>query len=127
MKKLLFMLCLIVPLMFTGCDKSSKNDTNMNEETVKVFNDKVVEQVIIQNHNIAYYDNVSHVALTILNENNSETNAQKLKINYYRDNVLVYSVTKNVGMIKANESYTLTLLSDLNLATCDKVKYEIVK
>jgi len=128
MKKILLIVCLIIPLMFTGCNKTKEETPIVKEdETVRVFNDQVVEQVIIQDHNVAYYDNYSHIALTLYNENNSDTNVENLKISYYRDKVLVYSVTKSVGTIKSNQTYKLELSSDLNLATCNKVKYEIVK
>lgn len=127
MKKLLLVLCLIVPLMFTGCnEKEVELPVNNEEENVQVFSDQIVGQVIMKNHNIAYYDNISHASFIISNENNNEVNISSVNINYYRNDILVYSIAENVGTIGINGTYTVNLLSDLNLTTCDKVVYQII-
>lgn len=127
MKKLLLVLCLIIPLMFTGCNKQEvETPVNNKDEDVQVFSDQVVGQVIMKDHNIAYYDNISHASFIISNENNSEVNISSVNINYYRNNILVYSIAESVGVIGINGTYTVNHLSDLNLTTCDKVTYEIV-
>lgn len=127
MKKVLLVLCLMVPLVFTGCNKKETEPPVINEEeNVQVFSDQVVGQVIMKDHNIAYYDNISHVSFIISNENNNEVSISSVNISYYRNDVLVYSVSENVGTIGINSTYTVDLLTDLNLTTCDKVTYEII-
>lgn len=127
MKKVLLVLCLIVPLVFTGCNKKETEPPVINEEeNVQVFSDQVVGQVIMKDHNIAYYDNISHISFIISNENNNEVSISSVNISYYRNDVLVYSVSENVGTIGINSTYTVDLLTDLNLTTCDKVIYEII-
>lgn len=126
MKKFLLVLCLIFPIMFTGCNKVEENTPIINEdENVQIFSDQVVGQVIMKNHNIAYYDNISHASFIISNENNNEVTISNVNINYYRNDILVYSISENVGTIGINGTYTVNHLSDLNLTTCDKVTYEI--
>ena len=127
MKKVLLVLCLIVPLVFTGCNKKETEPPVINEEeNVQVFSDQVVGQVIMKDHNIAYYDNISHISFIISNENNNVVSISSVNISYYRNDVLVYSVSENVGTIGINSTYTVDLLTDLNLTTCDKVIYEII-
>lgn len=127
MKKILLVLCLIIPLMFTGCNKQEvESPINNSDENVQVFSDQVVGQVIMKDHNIAYYDNISHASFIISNENNNEVNISGVNINYYRNDILVYSITENIGTIGIKGTYAVNHLSDLNLTTCDKVTYEII-
>lgn len=128
MKKVIILgICILLAL--TGCTKKEETkpvDEN-TDESVQIFNDQVVDQAIIKDHNIAYYDNTSHISYTVSNENNFDINISKLNISYYEDGVLVYSASREIGTISSNSSYTDEIILDLNLTTCNNVVYEIEK
>ena len=120
------MLVFSVLLLLCGC---GKKNVILDEEqnNYVIFNDEVVNELIVRNHNIAYYDNLYHVYMDICNENNSDITYQNMIIEYYKDDVLIYSTSEKLNTISANQDKNISFDIDINLVNANKVKYSLTK
>lgn len=118
-------------LLITGCGCSNKTETkdiddNNYKDQVVIFDDQTVEKLIIKDMNIAYYDEISHIAFDIKNKNAEVVNYKEIVINFYsEDGTILYSANESVGEIASGESMSLYLNSDTNLSKATKVDYKI--
>ena len=119
MKKIV--LAFSVLLLLCGCGK--KNIALPEEEK----DNYIVNELIIRDHNIAYYDNLYHVYMNICNENNSDVTYKSITIEYYKDNVLIYSTFEDLNTISANKEKDISFDIDINLVNANKVKYSLTK
>lgn len=125
MKKIIILI--IIGLIFTGC---SNKETDIENETtdnkVVLIDDQNVDKVIINNMNIAYYDNFSHISFNIKNENNTNIKYTLLKIKFYsEDNILMYTTSVSVGTINGKSEMPIFLQTDVDLSEVKKAIYEI--
>ena len=125
MKKIIILI--IIGLIFTGC---SNKETDIENETtdnkVVLIDDQNVDKVIINNMNIAYYDNFSHISFNIKNENNTNVKYTLLTIKFYsEDNILMYTTSVSVGTINGKSEMPIFLQTDVNLSEVKKAIYEI--
>lgn len=125
MKKIIILI--IIGLIFTGC---SNKETDIENETtdnkVVLIDDQNVDKVIINNMNIAYYDNFSHISFNIKNENNTTVSYSLLTIKFYsEDNILMYTTSVSVGTINGKSEMPIFLQTDVDLSEVKKAIYEI--
>ena len=125
MKKIIILI--IIGLIFTGC---SNKETDIENETtdnkVVLIDDQNVDKVIINNMNIAYYDNFSHISFNIKNENNTNVKYTLLTIKFYsEDNILMYTTSVSVGTINGKSEMPIFLQTDVDLSEVKKAIYEI--
>ena len=127
MKRVIIFLALL--LIFTGCNETPSVVDNNTEKTntgVSIYDDQNINSVIISNMNVAFYDNISHIAFVIKNENNNDITYNKLKITYYtKEDILVYEVETEIGTILKNSSKEFYLETDIDLTSTTKVEYEL--
>lgn len=129
MKKLLVIFSVL--LLFTGCgSEETKNvEPSNSDETssmVSVYDDANVESVIVTDMNVAYYDNISHIAFSISNENGNSVTYNELTITYYtEDDVLVSVMKTNVGTIEGSSKKEFFLQTDVDLTDTTKVEYSL--
>lgn len=128
MKKVIIFIILL--LVFTGCNNKSvlvDNSIENSDTGVSIFDDQNITNVIIANMNVAFYDNISHIAFIIKNENNNDVTYDNLKISYYAENdVLVYEIeAADIGTISSNSAKNIYLETDVNLSSTINVKYEL--
>lgn len=124
MKKIILIISIL--FLITGC----ANNKVKPEETIKtsvVFEDKVVENLIVRNHNVGYYDNVYHVYMDIYNENQSSITYDTIVIKYYNNKTLIYSIEQSLDEISSNKSYNISFDIDVNLLNANRVEYELKK
>ena len=125
MKKIIILI--IIGLIFTGC---SNKETDIENETtdnkVVLIDDQNVDKVIINNMNIAYYDNFSHISFNIKNENNTNVKYTLLTIKFYsEDNILMHTTSVSVGTINGKSEMPIFLQTDVDLSEVTKAIYEI--
>lgn len=125
MKKIVLVFSVL--LLLCGCAKKNIALPEEGKDNYIVFNDEVVNELIIRDHNIAYYDNLYHVYMNICNENNSDVTYKSITIEYYKDNVLIYSTFEDLNTISANKEKDISFDIDINLVNANKVKYSLTK
>lgn len=121
------MLVFSILLLLCGCGKKNVISDEELQNNYVIFNDEVVNELIVRNHNIAYYDNLYHVYMDICNENNSDITYQNMIIEYYKDDVLIYSTSEKLNTISANQDKNISFDIDINLVNANKVKYSLTK
>lgn len=123
MKKIL----LIISILFfiTGCNNNVTPQENI--KTSVVFDDQIVDKLIIRNHNVAYYDNIYHVYLDLYNENQSSVTYNSVIIKYYKNSALIYSTEEPLNTISSNRNYNISFDIDINLLNANRVEYELKK
>ena len=125
MKKIIVLI--IIGLIFTGCsNKEADIENETTDNKVVLIDDQNVDKVIINNMNIAYYDNFSHISFNIKNENNTNVKYTLLTIKFYsEDNILMYTTSVSVGTINGKSEMPIFLQTDVDLSEVKKAIYEI--
>lgn len=125
MKKIVLVFSVL--LLLCGCGKKNINLPEEEKDNYIIFNDEVVNELIIRDHNIACYDNLYHVYMNICNENNSDITYKSITIEYYKDSILIYSTAEDLSTISANQEKNISFDIDINLVNANKVKYSLTK
>ena len=125
MKKIIVIMNVLLLLLVTACKHETINPPLEENKNYTTFSESVVKDVIIRNHNVAYYDNIYHVYLEIENENNISINYSTLTIRYYRDSALIYSITQSITSIAAHSTIDIAFDIDINLVNANRVEYSI--
>lgn len=126
MKKLLIIFS-VLSIFMTGCSNEQVLNPTPSEENKKysAFSEAVVSDVIVRNHNVAFYDNIYHVYLDVVNENNNDVKYSKLTIRYYNDTALIYSTIQDITSIPAHNSIDISFDIDINLINANRVEYTV--
>lgn len=127
MKKLYLALSVLFIVFLTGCNTNKPITPPEEEKVSAVFNDEVVEDLIIRNHNVAYYDNIYHVYLDIYNENKVPITYSSVTIQYYNGTALIYSTEEPLSTIVENGNYNISFDIDINLVNANRVEYVLSK
>ena len=120
MKKINLLISILSIFLIVGCN--SNKPVNIPEEVNKnsvVFSEEVVEELIVRNHNVAYYD--------LYNENNTPITYSSVVIKYYHDTALIYSTEEVLNTISSNGSINISFDIDINLVNANRVEYELKK
>ena len=128
MKKINLLISILSIFLIAGCD--SNKPVNIPEEVNKnsvVFSEEVVEELIVRNHNVAYYDNIYHVYLDLYNENNIPITYSSVVIKYYHDTALIYSTEEILNTISSNGNINISFDIDINLVNANRVEYVLKK
>lgn len=127
MKKVAIILSVLSIFFLVGCDNQPvvNPDPPGEETSYKAFDEVVINDVIVRNHNVAYYDNIYHVYLDVVNENNVDVHYSTVTIRYYNDTALIHSTTQNITPISAHGSVSISFDIDINLVNANKVEYVI--
>lgn len=126
MKKLLIIFS-VLSIFMTGCSNEQLVNPTPSDENEKysAFSEAVVSDVIVRNHNVAFYDNIYHVYLDVVNENNNDVNYSKLTIRYYNDTALIYSTIQDITSIPPHNSIDISFDIDINLINANRVEYTV--
>ena len=128
MKRINLLISILSIFLIVGCN--SNKPVNIPEEVNKnsvVFSEEVVEELIVRNHNVAYYDNIYHVYLDLYNENNTPITYSSVIIKYYHDTALIYSTEEVLNTISSNGNINISFDIDINLVNANRVEYELKK
>ena len=79
MKKFNFVISLLCIILLSGCNTEQPTIPTEESKLSTIFKDEVVDEFIIRNHNVAFYDNIYHVYLDIYNENNIDITSKELE------------------------------------------------
>lgn len=127
MKKFNFVISLLCIILLSGCNTEQPTIPTEESKLSTIFKDEVVDEFIIRNHNVAFYDNIYHVYLDIYNENNIDITYSTLIIQYYHDTVLIYSTEESLSTIASNSNTNISFDIDINLVNANRVKYQLKK
>lgn len=127
MKKFNFIISLLCIILLSGCNNEQPTIPTEESKLSTIFKDEVVDEFIIRNHNVAFYDNIYHVYLDIYNENNIDITYSTLIIQYYHDTVLIYSTEESLSTIASNSNTNISFDIDINLVNANRVKYQLKK
>lgn len=127
MKKLSFIMCILCIMFLSGCHTDNPITPIEEAKVSNVFKDEVVEDLIIRNHNVAYYDNIYHVYFDIYNENNNNIAYHSIVISYYNNTALIYSTEEILSSLSPNSSINISFEIDINLVNANRVEYHLKK
>lgn len=127
MKKFNFVISLLCIILLSGCNTEQPTIPTEESKLSTIFKDEVVDEFIIRNHNVAFYDNIYHVYLDIYNENNIDITYSTLIIQYYHDTVLIYSTEESLSTIASNSNTNISFDIDINLVNANRVEYQLKK
>lgn len=127
MKKFNFIISLLCIILLSGCNNEQPTIPTEESKLSTIFKDEVVDEFIIRNHNVAFYDNIYHVYLDIYNENNIDITYSTLIIQYYHDTALIYSTEESLSTIASNSNTNISFDIDINLVNANRVEYQLKK
>lgn len=123
------LLVVLVLFAFTACGKNNKEENKVekgNKDSVVYFEDQSVGKIVVKDMNVAYYDNLSHIAFDLSNENEESLEYQEIVINYFaEDETLIYTTSESVGLLAGGDTLSFYLYTDIDLTNAKNVTYEL--
>ena len=125
MKKILIVMISI--LFLTGCGSKSTISNSKLNNNENIIKDQTINNFSITDISLNYKKGTSTLKLTITNTLDQDVNINKFEVVFKTENGSVITTLdgKVIDSMKANESITLTLNTDVNLSEAYSVEYVI--
>lgn len=129
MKKTLIILIMVVSLLSgCSCDKKeeNKNSRILDENSNVEIQDVKVNELDVIDFVVLYENSISEVYFTVENNTESDVNYEKIECSLYdKNDKLIYSFDKDLGLIEAMDQLDIVYKVDLDLTKVAKVQYDV--